>query len=327
MLSTTQADFSRDEIQNAILHYYPDAAVTNLTALSGGMFNAVWLIHGSGALEQGVVMKIGPPPDAVLLTYETRILHTETDICRLLAPLDIPSPRVLAFDDSKSVLPCDILLLEYLPGTAWNNCPERAAEQERVHLLYQLGRYAAVLHSVQGAGFGYPQAALHASWADAFSAMMDDVLRDGHRHACALPYAQIAAVVEKHRAVLDTVRRPALVSFDLWEGNILIDETASRVTGLVDFERCFYGDPLADFLYAYNLSQNGEQRRAFLNGYTENGGQPLDSAPGAQTRIELYRLYLAVVMYVEVYRFAEDEAAGRRAWCGKDIDTVLKKLL
>ncbi len=44
---------------------------------------------------------------------------------------------------------------------------------------------------------------------------------------------------------------PVLVHFDLWPGNILVERPAAgeaRIGGLVDGERMFWGDPLADFV-------------------------------------------------------------------------------
>src|SRR4051794_19732638 len=74
-----------------------------------------------------------------------------------------------------------------------------------------------------------------------------------------------------------TVPRP--VHFDLrrgnmWRGNILLDRSAGdvRIGGLIDGERMFWGDPLADSVSLALLGDIGRDE-AFLEGYREAGGQ------------------------------------------------------
>jgi len=38
--------------------------------------------------------------------------------------------------------------------------------------------------------------------------------------------------------LLDVVRTPRLIHFDLWDGNILVE--AGQITGLIDGERAFW---------------------------------------------------------------------------------------
>ena len=60
-----------------------------------------------------------------------------------------------------------------------------------------------------------------------------------------------AAVLRAAAPALDEVTVPALVHFDLWPGNILVDRPAdgpARIGGLIDGERMFWGDPLADLV-------------------------------------------------------------------------------
>ena len=73
-----------------------------------------------------------------------------------------------------------------------------------------------------------------------------------------VPPSRVAAVVEDASGVLDAVRRPALVHFDLWDGNVLAD--AGALTGLVDGERYLYGDPLVDFVSPAQAQSAGDQK-------------------------------------------------------------------
>ena len=81
---------------------------------------------------------------------------------------------------------------------------------------------------------------------------------------------------------LAAVARPALVHFDLWDGNVLAEETDGgwRLAGLVDGERHLYGDPLVDLVSPAIFRRIEDD--------------------AACTRLCLYRLHLYLVMLVEM---------------------------
>jgi fructosamine-3-kinase len=160
---------------------------------------------------------------------------------------------------------------------------------------------------VTGPRFGYPGGRVHGStWAEAFTAMVDELLDDGLRWAVELPAPaeRIRRLVARHTGLLDQVTRPALVHFDLWDGNVLAlpgpDGTA-RLTGLVDGERYLFGDPLVD-LVAPALFHRIEEdpRHPFLIGYAGRPGPPAWLDAAARRRLALYRMHLYLLMTVEM---------------------------
>jgi aminoglycoside phosphotransferase (APT) family kinase protein len=95
------------------------------------------------------------------------------------------------------------------------------------------------------------------------------------------------------------VTTPVLVHFDLWDGNILVESSPAgrRVGALIDAERAFWGDPLAEFV-SLALFADIEQDLAFLQGYRAAGGTAaFDRA--ARQRLSLYQAYLYLIMWVE----------------------------
>jgi hypothetical protein len=76
----------------------------------------------------------------------------------------------------------------------------------------------------------------------------------------------------------------------------LID--GDRVGGLIDAERAFWGDPLAEFV-SLALFGDIEEDAAFLRGYRAAGGAVTFDA-ATRHRISLYRAYLYLIMWVEV---------------------------
>jgi len=105
------------------------------------------------------------------------------------------------------------------------------------------------------------------------------------------------------------VTTPVLVHFDLWQGNVFVDPAESRVVGIIDPERAFWGDPVADFV-SLALFGDIEDEPDFLAGY---GGVAF--TPAMRYRFRLYRVYLYLIMIVEGaprgYASADHERAVR----------------
>jgi aminoglycoside phosphotransferase (APT) family kinase protein len=64
--------------------------------------------------------------------------------------------------------------------------------------------------------------------------------------------ARLCAVIERRRDRVDDIGGARLLHGDLWTANILLDSQAidPTVTGAVDGDRSWWGDPLADWAAA-----------------------------------------------------------------------------
>jgi len=157
--------------------------------------------------------------------------------------------------------------------------------------------------------------------------MYDAVLADARRYRARLPRPvdEIARTAKEAYDTLDEVTVPRLVHFDLWRGNILVDRVgpAPRIGGLIDGERMFWGDPLADFV---SLALLGDitQDESFLTGYQEADGQA-DFTPAARQRLALYRSYLYLIMLIETVPRASGEE--HEAWVRELVATELEAAL
>ncbi|MFJ2901546.1 phosphotransferase family protein [Streptomyces sp. NPDC087212] len=269
----------------------PPDHLAHLTPLTGGTYNTVEELR----LTDGDRHILKVAPDAEGLRHERRLLVSEAEFCAGAARADVPAPLVLLPGDG-------LLLLTACPGTPWD---DSLTEAERADLRGELGRQVARLHRVTGPGFGYPSGALGPlapDWRTAFTTMLAAVLADAHDHRPELPFpvGDIAARLAPAHDALDAVAVPCLVHFDLWPGNILVDRATGtpRIGGLIDGERMFWGDPLADFV---SLALLGDIRKddAFLAGYREAGGRVAFDA-GERLRLALYRAYLYLIMLTEV---------------------------
>ncbi|MEV6871936.1 aminoglycoside phosphotransferase family protein [Amycolatopsis sp. NPDC051128] len=254
------------------------------TRLEEASFNTVYRVRSSSG---GLVVKLAPAPGTPTMTYERDLLRTEALFYRANAAV-APVPRIVHTDFSRRHVPGDLLVMTELPGVTWNSGPKTP------RLRAELGGLVAALHRTTGPGFGYPQGPLAPSWRAAFSAMLAAVLADAERFGTALPCRLDDLLAPL--SILDEVEQPVLVHFDLWPGNVLVD--GHTVTGLIDAERAFWGDPLAD-LVSVALFGDIERDKDFLRGYREAGGT-VTFDEGARRRLALYRCYLYLIMLVEM---------------------------
>jgi aminoglycoside phosphotransferase (APT) family kinase protein len=255
----------------------------------------------------GLVLKIAPDPSMPGLSYERDLMRTETLFYR--TAVSLPVPQVVHADFSRELIDSDFLLMTELPGANWYGLRSSLADSDRDRLRRDLGRLVASLHQITGPSFGYPQGETSPSWRTAFLDMLDALLADAARWETPLPrsLSQIGRLIDANSHVLDDVTTPVLVHFDLWPGNILLHE--GRITGIVDGERAFWGDPLAEMV-SLALFASIEDDPAFLDGY---GG--IDFTDSARRRLALYRTYLYLIMLVE---------GAPRGYSGPDREALVK---
>jgi aminoglycoside phosphotransferase (APT) family kinase protein len=271
--------------------------VTGADLLDGGTFNSVYRV----ALTDGrkLILKAAPPAEVPVLRHEHGLLRSEALLYRLAAARGVPGTPAVVHDGG------EFLLMTELPGQPWPAVQSRLSEGQRQCLRADVGRLVAGLHTITGTSFGYPSHALGplaATWRAAFGTMLDAVLGDAEDFGARLPCspAAIRSLTSAHADALDGVTAPALVHFDLWDGNILVDpgRETPRIGGLIDAERAFWGDPLADFVSLALLSDIRKDR-AFLDGYRQAGG-PVVLDASSEVRLALYRSYLYLIMLAEI---------------------------
>ncbi|WP_345709079.1 phosphotransferase family protein [Kitasatospora paranensis] len=179
-----------------------------------------------------MVLKTAPDADTPALTHEQGLLGTEQLFHRLAADAGLPVPTVRHHEPAGATAPAEWLLLDHLDGTTWEAAQARIGASDRAALRHRPGELAATVAGVTGPVFGYPQPVrglAAADWPTAFAGMLHAVLADAERFGVALPVpeAVLADLPARFAAELAEVRRPALVHFDAWEGNILLDGTPS----------------------------------------------------------------------------------------------------
>jgi aminoglycoside phosphotransferase (APT) family kinase protein len=301
------------------------------TELTDGWFNTAYRVLLDD--DRPAVVKLAPPADVEVLRYERGILTTEAMVYRRIAALPgggVPTPELLHEGE-------EFIVLSLIEGEPWDKADDRLPAAAKTELRRELGSITARLHTLapEDGRFGYPAAhsALSASdWRTAFTAMTEALLDDAERWRAPLGVspAEIRRLVGEGAPTLDEITEPRLVHFDLWPGNIFVDPGSGptgdgrrvRVTGLIDHERAFWGDPAAELI---SLAFGGDAGpdSDLVAGYTKAGGT-LDFGPAFRHRLALYDLYLSVLLVTECGPRGFD--SGHLAFCRGRLTDSLARL-
>ncbi|MNW37298.1 Phosphotransferase enzyme family protein [compost metagenome] len=259
--------------------------------LKDGWFNSAYVL----TMEDGMktVLKVAPHNAGGTLRYERNMMEAEVDVLRHLKNTGvIPVPEVYYYNNS-AVEP-EYFIMEYLEGQPYNKIKDQLTDLEREQIEVELGRYNRLINDITGKIFGYYaiQDKHGTCWWEVFRDMMSDLLADARDAKLALPAAdeEIMGLLDKHRAALKEVTTPRLVHWDLWDGNLFVED--GHITGIIDCERAIWGDPLMEY-YFRDLAGRPP---AFMEGY---GLHNLNESE--LERVKLYDLYLALIMYIECY--------------------------
>ncbi|MUT65208.1 phosphotransferase family protein [Paenibacillus sp. NEAU-GSW1] len=297
MESSNKSKLSEEQLASIVKDKLGQS-ISSITELGDGWANMAYLIELADG--QKVVLKAAPASGKKVMKTEMHTMRTEVEALRLAAGhSDIPVPRVLAYDPSCNDVAGEYFIMDLMKGTSLAKLRGELSEDDQTDVDRQLGKLNRAINSMKGERFGYfYDLGRHDSWKSFFQQMMDDVLTDGKEIGTELPvpYEEIEQLVAAHMDVMDDVTEPALVHWDLWDGNVLVDE--GRVTGLIDFERAFWGDPLIEFYFGRFTGHP-----AFFEGY---GHAPLTSSE--KKRRALYDLYLDLLLIIECdYRGYENQ--------------------
>ncbi|MFI5571308.1 phosphotransferase family protein [Streptomyces sp. NPDC051740] len=261
--------------------------------LSNGWFNVAYRIR----LRSGthVVLKIAPPPDVEVMTYERGAMATELEALRLIREhTKVPVPEVDFADRTHEVCDADYFFMTYIDADNLQVIRDTLPQAQINAYDEALGAITRELNTIPGAVFGPLAGPGERTWRAAFLRMVEDLLADGERRDVVLPhgYGAIRDIVAAHADSLDEVTEPRFVEWDLWPGNCMVRD--GQVVAIVDHERAFYGDPLMEFGFTGTESGAFGDASAFIRGY---GHGPLTTTE--RTRRRLYNLHLSLIQIIE----------------------------
>jgi aminoglycoside phosphotransferase (APT) family kinase protein len=263
--------------------------------LGHGWCNVAYLLRLADGRE--VVMKIAPARGVEVMTYEKDMLAGEVAVIRLVGgATSVPVPHVDHYDPSCEIIAAPWFLMTRVPGENFGEVSGDWPDERSQAVWRQIGAVNAELNTIVGDGFGRYGLPGVRSWQEAFTGILEDVLADGERRDVDLgwSYDEVRQAIADHQACLDAVTVPRFCEWDLWGSNVMVHD--DRITGIIDHERAFWGDPImeAGFLAAGSVSAGDAS--GFLAGY---GRGPL--TPDELDRRRLYNLHLFLIMVIETF--------------------------
>ncbi|MFJ8858720.1 phosphotransferase family protein [Streptomyces sp. NPDC102451] len=309
------------DVTTAVLEAVGARGPASREPLAGGTYNTVTRVTFADGRDW--VVKV-PPAHTTGLSYEQRLLVNEVTFYAAATGDGDVIPRVVHSELDPGAPTGAYVVMTARPGRPWSELAGELTAGDTRALRTEFGSIVGRLHGITGpGGYGYPAeplGPLSATWREAFTAMTDAVLADAVTYGARLPWpvGRVREVLAGASDVLDEVVRPALVHFDLWQGNLLVtgEPGARRIGGIVDGERMFWGDPVAD-LVSTSLFGDPETDPDFLTGYAAATGAPLVFTPSVRRRLGLYRSYLYLIMLTEtVPRGAGPDAVE---WTWKEV--------
>jgi aminoglycoside phosphotransferase (APT) family kinase protein len=307
--SKTKNRKTREQLTRMVERSFPGLTLAPgddaVTELKEGWFNAAYNVCLSDGRE--VIVKIAPPKEAEVLSYEMNIMATEVDAMRLAHTNPaIPVPEIYYYDAALDLCDSEYYFMEKLTGDIYGHvnktmAPEMAAEIDR-----QTGVIIREINQFPGTYFGLEgNPDLRAdTWKEAFLKLCDAVLEDGRKKDAVygVPVEEIRAAIMKHAASLESVTKPVMVHWDLWELNIFVKD--GKVTGVIDFERAMWAEPLMEV--QFRALSWGDISQSMV-GY----GKTTFSAE-EQERCALYTLYFGLIMQTECYyrNYGSDEISN-----------------
>ncbi|WP_456276425.1 phosphotransferase family protein [Bacillus sp. AK128] len=274
--------------------------VDALTELKEGWFNVAYKITLTDGRE--TILKIAPPLDAEILTYEKNIMFTEVNMMKLVArETEVRVPEVFYYDQKRDLCDSDYFFMEKLSGSNYDHKKKNLSEEINSSINTQIGKFLKQINSIKGTSyFGYegnPELR-GKTWREAFSKMISSVLEDGERKQVDLgcSYDELYALIERKLDYLKVVTTPQLIHWDCWDGNVFVKD--GKVVGIIDFERALWGDALMESLFRW---RNPHQ----LAGYEKQ-----NLTFEEEVRSKLYDLYMYLIMLIECeYRHYSDDGA------------------
>lgn len=332
MISKTKNSLTKQQIINLVKVNFGDKCeVGAITELKGGMFNSAYLIERPTENDH-IVLKVSLKPGAKTLTYERDPMPTEVAVFEMVKEkTNIPTPRILAFDFSKKHIPSNYFFMTALDGIAMHKVQKKMSKENLLELKKELAKYLAQLHQIQGDYFGYftqNEKYQYQTWKEAFISMMTMLLNDGKKNGTKLPYVRYEKVLKDKTKYLEDIKVASLVDYDLWAGNVFVKQQGDKfvIEGIIDFERAFWGDAMADFGGSVMLLDHIFDEKEVWKVYKDKSNFNRDITKEDQIRSTFYRLYIYTIMAAETFRYGYFYGKIQTFFAMKNIKQCLTKL-
>ena len=236
--------------------------IESFQELGGGTFNTAYLITFTGPHK--VILRVAPPHTAETAWEDAFLMRSEHAMQPYFAPVTTLMPKTLLVDFTHQLIDRDYMFQTFIEGERWDHVWDELTPDENNILWDEFGTIMKQIHEVRGERFGLPLPEFQFErWSQAVIDRLERTLQAAKELQLAITdLEQILGIVRAHPGQLDEVQIPRLLHGDLWAFNLLIarDENGPRIVGVLDADRAWWGDPMADwtmFILAHAEPEEG----------------------------------------------------------------------
>lgn len=316
MESITKNKQNEETISKLVDKYFAPLKMQGCKELTEGYFNTAYEICLNN--DKRVILKIAPSKETRVMAHEKNIMFSEVEAMKAAKKAEgIPLPEVLGYDDSRTICEAPYFFMEKLDGKSLNVEKDTLSSGQLEDIYIEVGKINRKINRISCPRFGYPgQPEFQGdNWFSVFQKILDAVIQDAQSGSVdiKIPINTLRNCLKKDKDIFDEVTEPKLVHWDCWDGNIFVKNGV--VTGIIDWERSLWGDPLMEVgfrTYSDNTS--------FLKGYN------IDALTVNQQRRALwYDIYLLLINSLEC-EYRKYETMDMYDWSTRLLQEQFKKL-
>ncbi len=247
MESQTKTKQSKETIEKMVKKIFPSSAMTDYKELTEGYFNVAYEVQLNG--DTDVILKIAPDNNMRVMTNEKNIMLNEVTTMQTVSKYDgIKAPKVLGSDFSCTICNAPYFFMEKLTGKSLNSIKDTLSQEIINQVYWETGNMIRQVNEITCPCFGYPaqEEFQGKEWFPIFRKMIQANIADAKRGNVDTKISadNLLEHLEQDRALFEEITVPKLVHWDAWDGNIFVQD--GHVTGLIDWERSLWADPLLE---------------------------------------------------------------------------------
>ncbi len=299
-MGITKNHQTEEQIRQSSHAVYPNRKIKTITELTEGMCNAAYLLQFADGSSS--VLKVAAENERGRMTNEKNLMRAEVRAMQLMEQQKkVKVAKVHYYDTSRTICNGDYFFMEALKGQSFYSAMSEMSEAEKNTIHYEIGEVERAISEIKGEFFGLLGDDEH-RYVLLYEFVYDlirNVLKDAAaKHVdLGVEEKQVLMQLEKDSHFFAEVKKPMLVHWDMWEGNIFVYE--GHVSGIIDWERAMWGEALMDDRFRRHT-----RHEQFLRGY----GKEVFSDE-ENRRILWYDILLYLTMMTEgAYREYEDDS-------------------
>jgi len=198
-----------------------------------------------------MILRVAPPQTADTAWEDTFLMRSEHAMQPYFAPIAALMPKTLLVDFTHQLMDRDYMFQSFIEGERWDNAWDELKPEENDILWDQFGAIVKKIHEVRGEKFGLPRPGFQfGRWSQAVLDRLERTLQAAKDLGLNVTDLEgTLDMIRAHPEQLDEIQTPRLLHGDLWAFNLLIArrESGPAIVGVLDADRAWWGDPMADW--------------------------------------------------------------------------------